>query len=840
MRKARTPHEGCGSSREWSWRPRVAGFTRALSCVVSIALFAIVAAAFSADVARAQDPSLATGDPFNPAKKKASAFGKGGGADIFGKVNTKLDHTQPMRLQGDQLIYDKAGNRVIARGNVEIYYNNYILTADEVVYDQSAGTLTAIGNTTVKEPQGNIVHADRYTLTDDFRDGFVQSLSIVSRDQSTITADSATRKNGNVTEFENGRFTPCKSDGGTPPLWCISAARIIHDQEAATLTYQDAYFQIYGQPIFYLPYFQTPDPTVKRKSGFLSPEYGHSSTLGYITGIPYYFALAPNFDFTFSPEYMSQQGEFWRAEWRQRLANGEYNVKLAGIDQDAADLPGTIADREKYDGWRGSVETHGLFSLSSWWKFGWDVIVESDDQFRRFYKLDPILVTDRVNQVYLTGQSDRNYFSAKLYQFGGLLTNDTPQTESSTHPIIDYNYVFNDPVLGGELKWNTNALSFTRDDGATIDPFTGRARDQNINRVVTELKWRRRLTDSIGISYTPFADVRGDIYQFDNFTDPASFTIDPATGKPILGSATLVGDDTVARGLFDAGATVSYPWVANTASASHVIEPIGQIVVHEESVTQRTLPDEDAQSLIFDDTNLFSTSKFSGYDRTETGTRVNTGVQYTFQSNNGGYARFLAGESFHLSGDNIYANPGYTDEGTYIYSPDSGLQTAKSDYVLGAYIAPVDNFRLISQSRFNEDTFDLRREDAAVMGSFGPVSAQAGYSYAYDAIDPITGLQLPQQELLGNVSLQLTNRWSVGATARYDVDASEMLYDSFLVKYADECFVLTASYIDSYFNSATIENDHTLMFRFEFKHLGDFQAKTDALDFNFGGEQRTE
>src|SRR6185312_11112153 len=141
-------------------------------------------------------------------KKLPSTFGK---ESIFGKVNTKVDQTQPMRLQGDQLIYDKAGNRVIARGNVEIFYNDNILTADEVVYDQGAGTLTAIGNVTLKEPQGNIVHADRYTLTDDFRDGFVQSLSVVSQDESTITADRAVRKSGNVNEFENGRFTPCKS-----------------------------------------------------------------------------------------------------------------------------------------------------------------------------------------------------------------------------------------------------------------------------------------------------------------------------------------------------------------------------------------------------------------------------------------------------------------------------------------------------------------------------------------------------------------------------------------------------------------------------------------------------
>ena len=72
---------------------------------------------------------------------------------MFGNVKKKIDSTKPMNLQGDQLIYDTSGNRVIARGNVEIFYNDYILTADEVVYDQSAGTLTAVGNVTLKEPR---------------------------------------------------------------------------------------------------------------------------------------------------------------------------------------------------------------------------------------------------------------------------------------------------------------------------------------------------------------------------------------------------------------------------------------------------------------------------------------------------------------------------------------------------------------------------------------------------------------------------------------------------------------------------------------------------------------
>ena len=837
MRKAQTPHEGCGLSGGGSWRRVAAGFACALSCALLIVTMTVL----TADAALAQTAG-ATGDPFAPSsKKKQSSFPKG---SVFGKVDTKVDRSQPMRLQGDQLIYDKAGNRVIARGNVEIYYNNYILTADEVVYDQGAGTLTAVGNVTVKEPQGNIVHADRYTLTDDFRDGFVQSLSIVTQDQSRITADRAIRRNGNVNEFENGKFTPCKSDGGTPPLWCISATRIIHDADAATITYQDAFFEIYGQPVFYLPYFQTPDPSVKRKSGFLSPIYGNSSTLGYITGIPYYYALAPNADITVTPEYMSQQGLFFQGEWRHRLSNGQYTIKVAGIDQDANDLPDTVNDRDKFGGLRGSVESKGLFSLSSWWKFGWDGIIESDDQFRRFYKLDSVLVVDRVNQVYLTGQSDRNYFSAKLYQFGGLLTNDTPQTESSTHPIIDYNYVFADPVLGGELKWNTNVLSFTQNDVATINPITGQTANSNINRIVTELNWRRRFTDAIGISYTPFADVRGDLYQFDNFTNPESVVVDPMTGT--VASSSFVGSDTLARGIVDGGATVSYPWVANTASASHIIEPIGQIVAHQESIPQRQFPDIDAQSLVFDDTNLFNTSRFSGYDRIETGTTANVGVQYTFQAHDGGYARFLAGESFHLSGDNIYLNPGRDADGNFIYTPFSGLETDRSDYVLGVYLAPIDEFRIISQARFDQSSLDIRQTNVAAVSNYGPISTTVGYTNNANAFIPDAALPgstvliaVPQQELLGQATLRLTDRWSVGGLARYEIDNGGLLYDSVLLKYADECFVLTASYIESNFQDATIVPDRTFMLRFEFKHLGDFAAKTDVTNFDFGGDQRT-
>ena len=235
-------------------------------------MLACLAAAvlFGAQTAHAQDPST-----LSPSVQKSTSFPK---QSMVGP-SRNLDRSQPLYLQGDELVYDTGGNRVVARGNVEIYYNNYILTADQVVYDQSANTLTAVGNVVLKEPNGNIVRADRYTLTDDFRDGFVQSLSIVTSDDSRIAGERAVRRGGNTTVFTNGRFTPCKTNDGMPPLWCISAATVIHDQQAATITYQDAQFELFGVPVLYAPYFEHADPSVKRKSGFLMPEYAGSDPL---------------------------------------------------------------------------------------------------------------------------------------------------------------------------------------------------------------------------------------------------------------------------------------------------------------------------------------------------------------------------------------------------------------------------------------------------------------------------------------------------------------------------------------------------------------------------------
>lgn len=802
---------------------RRSAFPAAHACVGAIALLCLVICLPSAS-------SHAQGLPTVPPSGKSapSSFPTTPGGPFGGSLQP-IDKTQPLYLQGDELIYDTRNNRVIARGNVEIYYSNYALNADEVIYDQGANTLIAQGNAQLKEPNGNIVRGDRIETTADFRDAFIQSLSLIGKDDTRIAARRAVRKDGNVTEFEKGKFTPCKNDPGKPPLWCLAAQRIVHDEKAATITYQDAQFEIYGVPVLYLPYFQHPDPSVKRRSGFLAPEYKTNSDLGYGVTIPYYFAISPTSDLTFAPTYWTKQGTLYQGEWRQRLAigdiTGQYTLKFAGIEQDGARLPdGTDpARRAQLDGWRGSLQTKGVFSLSSWWKFGWDVTLESDDTFRRFYKLDNILQTDRINTLWLQGLSDRNYFGAQFYQFGALLLESSTVSESRVHPVINWNYIVDKPVLGGELSFNTNIQSISRNSGT------------DSNRIAVDANWRRKLIDGIGQVWTPFAYVRADVTQFSN-------GYDPITAAPIE-------EDTIGRAIGAVGFTYAYPFVAHTSVGSHVVEPIGQVVARPNTVSQVRLPDEDAKSLVWDDTLLFSTDKFSGRDRVESGTRANVGLQYTFQANNGGYARFLAGESFQLAGANPFTNPGKvpfesvdsngirTITNVDAFSPRSGLDTDRSDYVLGAYLSPISNFRFVGQSRFDSQTLALRRESLFSNLSLGPLSLSAQYSFT--ASDPQIGIIGSQQEIIAGAGLKLTDRWSINALARYDIDQKFLLQEYFQVKYADECFVLTASYTENHIDNPTldIKPDRTVMLRFELKHLGQLNYKTDALDNVFAPNQ---
>ena len=121
-----------------------------------------------------------------------------------------------------------------------------------VIYDQKTKRLHAEGNVRLTEPDGKITYGEIIDLSDDFRDGFVDSLRARHPDQTRMAAARADRTDGNFTVFQNGVYTacePCKDDPKKPPLWQVKAARIIHDQGEKMIYFENARLEFFGVPL---------------------------------------------------------------------------------------------------------------------------------------------------------------------------------------------------------------------------------------------------------------------------------------------------------------------------------------------------------------------------------------------------------------------------------------------------------------------------------------------------------------------------------------------------------------------------------------------------------------
>ncbi len=766
---------------------------------------------------------------------------KGGGL-----TNQTLNKTKPaggdaqMLVQATEINYDYNNERVLAVGNVQIYYNGTTVEADKVIYDQKTKRLRAEGNARLSEPDGKITYGEVIELSDDYRDGFIDSLRLETPDQTRLAAARADRSGGNYTVFQSGVYTacePCKDDPRKPPLWQVKAARIIHDQSEKMIYFEDANIEFFGVPLAYMPYFATPDPTVKRKSGFLMPILSTSSVYGFSAETPYYLALAPNYDMTLSPRITTKQGPLMQAEWRHRLEDGYYTIRGAGLYQldksyfvrsDAGPTPG-------FRDWRGSLETTGRFNLTPRWTWGWDAVAVSDPTFFQDYKIrslqmrtpDPFFsgLTEGVSQLFISGRGERSYFDARAIHYTGFSEADQQSALPVIHPVVDYAYTFAHPVLGGELGYSINLTSLSR-QAASFDPISQaavigtlcttatadpavkipancllRGVPGTYSRFSAETHWRTQYIDSFGQVFTPFVSVRADAAALSVKSDPG------------VSNYIETGDNTVMRAMPTIGLEYRYPFIGVQSWGTQTIEPIAQIIVRPDEPSIGRLPNEDAQSLVFDDSNLFKVDKFSGWDRVEGGGRANVGMQYTAQFNRGGSVNVLFGQSYQLFGTNSFAVGDVTNTGL-----GSGLDTNRSDYVARIAYQPNKLYSLISRFRFDENDFTLHRLEIEGRANFDRWSVSVLYGN-YDA-QPQLGFLDRREGVLTSSSVKLSTNWVLSSAARYDIEHGKFNQTRIGLGYIDDCFIMGLNYVTDYSYSGNVQANHTVMLQMSLRTLG--------------------
>lgn len=688
-----------------------------------------------------------------------------------------------VNVVADKLSYDGRSEVATATGTVQLTYGPYVLTATKVVYDMRKGTFSANGSIVLKEPNGNVLEARYAELEDNFREGFAEHVRALLTNNVTITAQYARRFENGVTIYEKAGYTACidcVSEGGTP-AWQIVAREAKHDLQERTIYYRDARLEFGGVPVFWTPYLAYPDPTVRRRTGFLLPSFysGHAG-LGVTT--PFFWDIAPNMDLTFSPMWTTQQGVLADVEWRHRLSSGIYSARVYGIyELDDAD------NENVNRSWRTAGRTTGEFEINSDWSWGWDATAVSDRDFLDDYDLD-----DRdmlTSNLYATGLSGRNYTKAQIIGWQTLSDDDRQEEMPVALPFIQGDYTVMPDVLGGELSVRLNAYSVERQESVN-DPDLALELGTSQTHAMALAEWNRRMISDSGLVVTPFAQIRSDA----NFSQNV-----PGAGnseEPDLYMTPTAGFD------------LRMPFIADHGSVQSVLTPVFQMIASPSEQRNDNNANEDAITLNFDTTSLFLSDRFTGYDRREGGVRANAGVNYTLIGENGTFIRMSFGESFHLAGENSFA-------------AGSGLDGASSDLV-GAVALQLNEFATLGyQARVEEDLSRINVQEATLGLTFDQFSGSLSYADISKSVN--YGRPDDARQIWADGAYRIGEVWSVFGGIRYDLEESEVMEQTIGAAFECDCMKAQIEYTMSRDDGLGPDNngtDHRLEVGVELRTIG--------------------
>ncbi len=686
----------------------------------------------------------------------------------------------PVLITADQIVHDENLGVVVASGNVELSRGQQIVLADSVSYNLRTEVVSASGNVSLLDPDGHVVFANFAELTGDLREGFIRDVRILLSDRSRLAAATGIRVGGNRSILKSGVFSPCelcREDPTRAPLWQIKAAEVEHDQEAKVIRYRDAWMEIFGIPIIYTPYFEHPDPTVERQSGFLAPIFGGSGNLGTTYQQPYFWAISKDRDFTFSPIFTTKQGVVGVGRYREVFPNGAIDLRGSA----------TISDRERDDGtiesdvFRGHIDSTARFDINDSYRMGVDVQRTTDDTYLRLYDFSS--VSELTSRAFAEGFNGRNYLAINNYLYQGLRSPDDDSTLPIILPLAEYNYMSDPGVAGGKYTLDASLLALTRTTG------------RDSRRLSVALGWELPYTGPAGDVYNLVARVQGDGYWVDG-VDPNSDAVNPtnATENGLTG-----------RIFPQLALQWRYPWVRHSGTMHQVVEPIAQVVLAPNGSNPGKIPNEDSQDFEFDDTNLFSINRFTGVDRVSSGTRVDYGLKWTVTGDGGGSASAFVGQSYRLHEDAVF------EEG-------SGVEDKLSDIVGRVEIKPT--YALDLRYRFRIDKDDLAPRRSELDLRIGPPALNLDLGYVFIDADAQADEFGGREELNWMLYSRLSKYWSAFGGVRMDLEARETREARIGLTYDDECFMIQAVGRRSFFSDREIEPEDSIYVNFVFKYLG--------------------
>lgn len=662
-------------------------------------------------------------------------------------------HTEGMsaaELNKIRIISDSSNaemnKQAIFSGNVVFSQGDRHIAADEAILNQETQQFDANGNLVFQDSNFTVtaqslqaqmrsnratLEGAKYWLHGQQVNGDAEKLQITINNNLILT---------------NTNFTTCPPDNVS---WLLEAEKIKINSEEEWGEIWNAKVRIAGVPVFYIPYMTIP-VSDKRKSGFLYPSFSTSTTSGFEVSAPYYWNIAPEYDLTFTPNYMSNRGIFTKTEFRYLAGdaqNGRLNLEYLGNDQLLSSRP----NRYLYN-WQhqGAIDKH--------WRVMSNFTEVSDNNYFNDLKSDVNRATD--NQLSRIGEV--SYFennwdlSTRVQDIKVLGEEEKPY---QVMPQVNFNFRAADFWSNLDFGFNSKLTNFAHQDNdvntatrlhmapsitlpihGPSGSLTSQVKLMQTNYWQTNLDPNKNLDDSINRTI-PQVRINGQI-NFERFTE-----------------------------LFE-------------QNYRQTLEPQFQYlyVGYED---QRNIGIYDTAQLQDDYYGLFRDRRFSGLDRIADANQMTLGVTTRlFDDHNQEVTKFSLGQIFYLEDSKL----GHEDsifeqnQSTSILAAELDTRLTQ-DWYLGAAIQYDTN---TSDNKKTEATLDFRPEANKLL--------QLSYRYVPDLLNSNTNdlANISQAGVRAawpiNDSLYFVGNWY------YDLNENRSVETYTGFQYESCCYALRLSY----------------------------------------------
>ena len=386
-------------------------------------------------------------------------------------TTNKISADQKIRITADEMQIEQEGQIIKAKGNAVAQDEKGLkMKSDLMLYDEKQSLIKADGNVILNDNDGNTYFFEKLETDNEIKN--LKGINVRARldDDSRIVGSRLIKKN-HITSLEDAEYTPCLENDyliENCPGWKLKANKIFQDNKTKTIHYDHARIHLFNIPVFYLPYFSHPDPSVNKRSGFLMPTVETDQNLGDVFSVPIFYNIKSNLDLTFTPTIHSKSNNFYSLNYRQLNDKGLFNIDTSIDDND--DNSGT-SNHLFFDG--NLSNPYGSL----------DVFLQTsnNDTYMRKNKINKLTVLK--SGLSFEMSSENRFLSLDAVSYKHLAIQDGEQWEY-VYPRVIYNIDnVEDKIFNGKLSIN-NQFDFNKD---LNDNYTSLAASQiNWNKNIIE------------------------------------------------------------------------------------------------------------------------------------------------------------------------------------------------------------------------------------------------------------------------------------------------------------------------------------------------------------------